>query len=111
MDLDRLYSISTSLIIVLLVIGVFDQTRAEKEKIKFENDNKILKELIKEQAHQQKINKETYDIINMKIHDIKNQINVIKEMKTDEQNKYLDELKDLVDIYGSFAKTGNEVLM
>lgn len=106
----RLYSISTSLIIVLLVIGVFDQTRAEKEKIKYENDNKILKELIKEQAHQQKLNKETYDIINMKIHDIKNQINVIKEMKTDEQNKYLDELKELVDIYGSFAKTGNEVL-
>lgn len=106
----RLYSISISLIIVLMVIGVFDQTRAEKEKVIIENDNRILKELIKEQAHQQKINKETYDIVNMKIHDIKNQINIIKSMDYSKQKKYLDDLKESIDIYGSLAKTGNDVL-
>lgn len=106
----RLYSISIALIIVLMDIGVFDQTRAEKEKLMIENDNKILKELIKEQAHQQQINKETYDIVNMKVHDIKNQINVIMSMDHNEQKKCLDDLKEAIDIYGSLAKTGNEIL-
>lgn len=106
----RLYTIFIALFGVLLALGVFDQTKVEKQKIMAEHNNEILKQLIKEQAKQQQLNKETFDIINIKIHDLKNQIRVIQSLNPDEQSKYISELNELVDIYGSSAKTGNEIL-
>ena len=106
----RLYTIFIALFGVLLALGVFDQTRIEKQKIVAEHNNEMLKRLIKEQAKQQQLNKETFDIINVKVHDLKNQIKVIQSLQPEEQTKHLNELKELVDIYGSSAKTGNEVL-
>lgn len=106
----RLYTMFIALFGVLLAVGVFDQTRIEKQKITAEHSNEMLKRLIKEQARQQQLNKETFDIVNVKIHDLKHQIKVIQSLQPEDQTKYLNELKELVDIYGSSAKTGNDVL-
>lgn len=106
----RLYTMFIALFGILLALGVFDQTRVEKQKMIAEHNNAMLKQLIKEQAKQQQLNKETFDIINVKIHDLKNQIKVIQSLNPNEQGKYLSELNELVDIYGSSAKTGNEIL-
>lgn len=108
--LYRLYTIFIALFGVLLAIGIFDQTKVEKQKMAAEHNNEMLKQLIKEQAKQQQLNKETFDIINVKVHDLKNQIKIIQSLKPGEQSKYLSELNELVDIYGSSAKTGNEIL-
>lgn len=106
----RLYTVFIALFGILLAIGIFDQTKTEKQKMVAEHNNEMLKQLIKEQTKQQQLNKETFDIINMKVHDLKHQIKIIQSLKPEEQSTYINELNELVDIYGSSAKTGNEVL-
>lgn len=106
----RLYSIITSLFAILIVGGAFKLSSNQKEQIRLEEKNKMLENMIIEKANQQKIAKETIDLINMKAHDMKNQIAVLKGLNKQEQNTYIEEISKTVDIYNNIAKTGNEVL-
>lgn len=106
----RLYSIVSSLLAILVVSGAFKLSDNQKKQIELEQNNRILQSMIEEKANQQKLAKETIDIINMKAHDMKNQISVLKNLNQAEQSSYIDEMSKSIDIYNDIAKTGNDVL-
>lgn len=106
----RLYSIVSSLLAILVVSGAFKLSDNQKKQIELEQNNRMLQSMIEEKANQQKLAKETIDIINMKAHDMKNQISVLKNLNQAEQSSYIDEMSKSIDIYNDIAKTGNDVL-
>lgn len=73
----------------------------------------ILKQMWNEDRKHYQIQKESMEIINIKCHDLKHQIQNLKETgnSTDTISKDLmKQLEDNIDIYDSVIKTGNEVL-
>ena len=67
------------------------------------------KEAIKQSQIQYEIQKDNIELINIKCHDLKNQIgNYAQQGGLDE--KTVSEMKDAINIYDSSIKTGNEVL-
>lgn len=70
-------------------------------------DNDILTQLLYEQKRQMEISRETVEQINIKCHDIKNQIAMLgSRIPSDE----IEELNRAISIYDAAAKTGSEAL-
>lgn len=78
-------------------------SRQENER----QNNEILKHLLYQQKEQMQLSKENIELINIKCHDIKNQIAALGSRLPKEE---LDELTQAVNIYGSAPHTGNEAL-
>lgn len=106
----RIYTILCCLLSLMVMSGFFELARVNNKKYILEKENDQLKNLLSQQAKQQQTVKATIDIINMKIHDLKHQVDVIKNLPEDEKDSYIQDLKKAIDIYGDIAKTGNEVL-
>jgi len=70
-------------------------------------DSAILQQLLRQQKQQLESSKETIDVINVKTHDLKKQISSLGAAISDEQRA---ELTDLVEIYDSSVRTGNETI-
>ncbi len=66
----------------------------------------LLQEIIHKEKEQYDLSKENVELLNVKFHDLKHQINLIKEK--DEKN--FDEINKALNIYDSIVKTGNDVL-
>lgn len=71
------------------------------------DDKKILEHIIRRQQEQYKISKENMDNINIKCHDMKQQISLF-EKRIDREA--LDEIKSIISVYDTTYHTGNEVL-
>ncbi len=101
---------------LLAMVGLFIQlgyphlVRITEHNKELENEKKNMEQLLDLQAKQQQLSKETTDVLNMKFHDLKNQLLVLESQNADQQKEVFSELKDSLDIYSSFAKTGNEAL-
>ena len=107
---NRIYTI------VLMALGIalefiipIAQASGAKAK-QLEDEKKTLHSLLELQAKQSASSKKEQEILNMKFHDMKHQIAILKGMNAEEKNKTLEELEKIVDIYGDYAKTGNETL-
>lgn len=80
-------------------------------KSSMQQELNTLNHLWHQQKNQYEISKENIELINRKCHDLKHQIAAMRTMTSpEEQEKYLKEIEDSVQIYGSIVKTGNEVL-
>ncbi len=77
--------------------------RNEKEQ----ESNAIMQHLLYQQKQQMKLSQETIDLINVKCHDIKNQIATLGNNIPEDE---LADLKRAIDIYDTAFKSGNEVL-
>lgn len=75
-----------------------------------EDEKSTLTSLIELQAKQAETSKKEQEILNMKFHDMKHQIVALKEMKNEDRVDTLEQLEKAIDVYGAFAKTGNETL-
>lgn len=72
-----------------------------------QKNNAVLKQMIHKQKEQMEISKENIELINIKCHDIKNQIAMLgSRIPKDE----VEELERAVEIYDTAQKTGNEAL-
>ena len=69
-----------------------------------------LKYSIKQGQKQYEISKDTIDLINVKIHDIKYKINSVLKEQKDIPTEIIDDLRRSVRIYDSTIETGNEFL-
>lgn len=70
-----------------------------------------LNHLWHQQKEQYALSRENIDLINRKCHDLKHQLAAMRTItSSEEREKYIKELEDSVQIYGSIVKTGNEVL-
>lgn len=72
-----------------------------------QQNNEILKHILFQQKQQMKMSKETIELINIKCHDIKNQIAMLGSRVPKEDIK---ELASAVNIYDMAFKSGNEAL-
>lgn len=108
--LYRIYSVIAALLALIIQIGYPYLHHVIVEEKSLENEKKTLETLISMQARQEAISTETTDIINMKFHDLKNQLIMLKGLSDKEKDNSLLELEKNVDIYASITKTGNDVL-
>lgn len=69
-----------------------------------------LKYSIKQGERQYEMSKDTIDMINVKIHDIKYKINTVLREQTDVSPDVIDDLRKSVRIYDSNIETGNQLL-
>lgn len=106
----RLYALICCIFALGLQCGLFEHSKLKEKNKELEQDNAILQELlIREQKHYN-ITKDTIDLINVKCHDLKHQISVLRNMDEKERDKSLGEVEKAIMIYGNIAKTGNETL-
>ena len=71
----------------------------------------ILNQLISSEKKRHEMSKETVEMINRKCHDLKNQVAVLERMDdTKSRREYIDELKSNIDIFDTYAETGNDAL-
>lgn len=72
-----------------------------------EHSSEILRHLLRQQKTQMEASQETIQLINVKTHDLKHQIGLLGDRIPDDE---VAELQNLVNIYDSVARTGNEPL-
>ncbi|MFD0704239.1 ATP-binding protein [Alloscardovia venturai] len=90
----------TCIFLLSLLREITDRDNAQR-------DNEFLQQLLAQQREKLAADKETIELINIKTHDLKKQLNVLDGRISREE---IDDLKDLVDIYDSSIRTGNGTL-
>lgn len=81
------------------------------KKSAMQHELSTLNRLWHEQAKQYELSQKTIALINRKCHDLKHQIAAIRAISSqEEQEKYLTEIAQSMEIYDSIIKTGNDVL-
>lgn len=79
------------------------------KKMQWEQD--MMEQLVRISENQQRSSKEAIDIINIKCHDLKHQINALAKLDNAvERQMYIEEIRNAVSIYDSVYHTGNEAL-
>jgi hypothetical protein len=102
----RLYTIFELFDLVCCLFMLALQCEIAKREI-VENNNAILEHVLHQQKKQMETSKETMELINIKCHDIKNQIALLGNRVSQEE---IDELNQAVSSYVVSVKTGNEAL-
>ncbi len=70
-----------------------------------------MKQILEMQHESYRISSESMDLVNRKYHDLKHQIEFLKNSTSDEERrKYLDQMEEEVRVFESQNRTGNEVL-
>jgi len=90
--------------VVLLLASKIINERELKQEVAY------LTHSIKQGERQYEISKDTMDLINIKIHDIKYKINSVLAEHEDIPKEELDELRKSIRIYDANIETGNELL-
>lgn len=102
--LGAMYDLICCILLFCLQFGLFERG-ALRER------SRIVETMLNTVKTQQKIQKETTDVINRKCHDLKHQISVLRYIQDSEtKDKSIAEIEKAVLIYDSFAKTGNAAL-
>lgn len=100
---NKIYSSLGCLLCLLLQVGIFQDS-------KMTQTNKTLQQMMLLERNQHEISKETINLINIKCHDLKHQIELINTQSDEKRRKNVEELSKAVLIYDSIIKTGNEAL-
>ena len=88
---------------VFILAILFDVTDRDKAR----SEVQIMKEMMRREKEQYRLSKENIDLINIKCHDLKHQIQALRENASEQ---YIKKIEDAVMFYDSVAKTGNDVL-
>lgn len=102
----NLYDFLICLLCLCIQFNIFTEAKLKEE-------NSVLEELLVRQGKQQQLSRENVEMINVKCHDLKKQIEVIRKMgdvNTRERDELLGNLEREVMIYDRVAKTGNDAL-
>ena len=73
-------------------------------------EKEILEQMLFREQRQHKLMQETIDIINMKSHDLKNQIGLLKKHASADSAGLIEEVEEAVSTYDSLVDTGNKSL-
>lgn len=97
------FSILCCLVILFLHSGILEHSRIKRDL------NTVQNLLIKEKS-QYALSKENIDIINIKCHDLKHQLQMLRNQPETVTNDSLKEIEDAILIYDSSINTGSETL-
>lgn len=106
----RIYTIISSVFVLLIQSGVFNYRKKEVETMRLEMENTQLQLLIDQQGKNQEMVKQSLDLINGKYHDIKKQLAVIKESSEETKQECILDIEKSISSYDNIARTGNDVL-
>lgn len=99
-----IYAIFSCLLALSLQFGLLQQSHLKQEL-------QLIDYLWQQDKKQYEMEKDNIELINMKCHDMKHQLTLLRENPDLlESEKALDEMEEAIAIYDSFAKTGNSVL-
>lgn len=99
-----LYSIACGILLFAIQMGLFEISAAKIE-------NQTITQLLKKEWYQYQLSKQNIEIINLKCHDLKHQINTLLSVDNGkEREKMLADVNKAIDIYDSITHTGNETL-
>lgn len=79
-------------------------------KQSLENEVKVLRRVMYEREKQYEVSKETIDAINLKCHDMRHRIQMLRDKNGNISSDDFDDFETAVSIYDSAAKTGNQSL-
>lgn len=102
--LCKLYGMICSTLAIFIAFSSSRQNRIQHE-------NEIMETMLHNLSEQQKLSRETVNLINIKCHDLKYRISRISNI-TDakDQKEYIDSVKQTVAIYDNIFQTGNDAL-
>ena len=96
-------------ILCCLILLWMQVSQIRREKIQREFD--IQQHLARQQKEQYVLTKETIDLINRKCHDLKHQVEALKNAcGKEERESYIEEVSESIRIYDAALETGSEVL-
>ncbi len=85
--------------------------REHKMSMRLKVEANAMEQLLKKQYEHFQSTQETMDMVNHKYHDLKHQLALIRlEEDHEKRNRYLDELENEIQVYGTNYQTGNQVL-
>lgn len=100
----RLYYNITILLMTAIII-IYEMSTLKTRNAEIERDN--VKDILEKSEEQYNYERSILDLINIKIHDLKHQI---ENIKNDEQLKLSDRIKEAVETYDSIIRTNNPAL-
>lgn len=103
MVICKVYAIFGCGLCLALQVGLFRQSKMEKT-------NKELQQMMEIERRQHLISKETIELINIKCHDMKHQIDKLATQSEEKRSRNIAELSQAILIYDSMIKTGSEAL-
>ncbi len=98
-----IYGLLCSILSLLLQFQFFKEKEMDEE-------NLLYKKLLNESKEQFKISKHNVDLLNIKCHDLKHTLKLLKAGENQEINDYVHELEQTVDHYDESVKTGCRAL-
>lgn len=105
-----IYAIFSCVFVLFTQFGISSKNELMRQREQLQIEKSVLESLLYRQTKQQELTRETIEIINRKCHDLKHQINLLREMKQADSDRYLSEMEKTVMVYGDIAKTGNQAL-
>ena len=100
---SRLLSMLCCLLLLIMKTGILQLNSVEQE-------TDTLRRLRVAEREQYEQKKETVELINIKCHDLRHQIDLLEKQGMAPAQSELNEMKKLIRIYDSSVKTGNETL-
>ena len=97
---ETLYAIASCVLVLFLLSSL-------TENDKMQNEVEMMSELLHRERERYKYEKDNIELINIKCHDLKHQINALR---LDASESRIREIEEAVMIYSSVVKTGNDVL-
>lgn len=97
---ESLYAVISCVLILGILFSITQRDKAQSEA-------ETMEEILRREKEQYELSKENIDIINIKCHDLKHQISLLRANASEE---YIKEIEDAVMIYGATVKTGNDIL-
>lgn len=95
-----LYAMICCIFILGLQLGMFDRSRLEMEKHEIEH-------ILEQEKRQMQFTKETIDLVNIKVHDLKHFLSRYQENLSGTE---WETIKSKIEIFDSAVKTGNDIL-
>ena len=108
-SLDLVYYLAASLTNVICSLSVLVILFSLLLQKSLEAELNVVCQMWRQEQKQYEISKETIDLINVKCHDMKHQIRAISRQAAIDPAA-LKEMEDVISIYGTIVKTGNQAL-
>ncbi len=101
---SRIYMGLFCIIILLLMFNLMEKFNVDKQKSELEN-------FIKIDSKRYEVSCENLRMINIKCHDLKHQISLLKNMTDEEERlEYIERLQKEADFYNNVVSSGNKIL-
>lgn len=108
--LYRVYAVICCIFALGTQYGMMRSGGLESEARRLENEKATVNGMLLQEKKQHELSAETIEMINLKCHDLKKQISVLRGMGGEEAEKQLRDIERSVMIYGDIAKTGDPAL-